>query len=68
MTEVSADPAPSQEAALSRLTLVRLGGAIRNFATSEVGTRAATRALFDAVVDIGADGTWTHTPTKEETR
>ena len=44
MTEVSADPAPSQEAALSRLTLVRLGGAIRNFATSEVGTRAATLA------------------------
>jgi len=25
-------------------------------------------ALFDAVVEIGADGTWTHPPTKEETR
>jgi len=25
-------------------------------------------AAVDAVVDIGADGTWTHTPTKEETR
>ena len=26
------------------------------------------RALVDAVVDIGADGTWTQTPMKEETR
>jgi len=25
-------------------------------------------ALFDATVDIAADGTWTHTPTKKETR
>jgi hypothetical protein len=26
------------------------------------------RALVDAVVDIGADGMWTQTPMKEETR
>ena len=38
------DPAPSQEVALSRLTAVRLGRAIRNFATSEVGARAAALA------------------------
>ena len=25
-------------------------------------------AVVDAVVDIGTDGTWTRTPTKEETR
>ena len=30
--------------------------------------RALGRALVDAVVDIGADGTWTQTPMKEETR
>ena len=44
MNEATADPAPSQEAALSRLTVVRLGGAIRNFATSEVRVRAAALA------------------------
>jgi ABC-type uncharacterized transport system fused permease/ATPase subunit len=44
MGEVTADQAPSQEGALSRLTAVRLARAIRNFATSEVGTRAAALA------------------------
>ena len=44
MNEVTADPAPSQEGALSRVTAVRLGRAIRNFATSEVGTGAAALA------------------------
>jgi hypothetical protein len=33
-----------------------------------LGDRALGRALVDAVVDIGADGTWTQTPMKEETR
>ena len=33
-----------------------------------LGDRALGRALVDAVVDIGADGTWTETPMKEETR
>jgi hypothetical protein len=33
-----------------------------------LGDRALGRALVDAVVDIGADGTWTQTPRKEETR
>lgn len=37
-------PASSQEVALTRLTAVRLGRAIRNFATSEVGGRAAALA------------------------
>jgi len=44
MKEGTADPAPSQEAAFSRLTAVRLGRAIRNFATSEVRARAAALA------------------------
>jgi hypothetical protein len=33
-----------------------------------LGDRALGRALVDAVVDIGADGTCTQTPMKEETR
>jgi vitamin B12/bleomycin/antimicrobial peptide transport system ATP-binding/permease protein len=33
-----------------------------------LGDRAVGRALVDAVVDIGADGMWTQTPMKEETR
>ena len=33
-----------------------------------LGNRAPGRALVDAVVDIDADGTWTQTPMKEETR
>ena len=37
-------PASSQEVALTRRTAVRLGRAIRNFATSEVGGRAAALA------------------------
>ena len=37
-------PASSQEVALTRQTAVRLGRAIRNFATSEVGGRAAALA------------------------
>ncbi|HUK62355.1 MAG TPA: hypothetical protein VLV15_03445, partial [Dongiaceae bacterium] len=31
-----------------------------------LGDRELGRGPFDAVVDIGADGTWTHTPTKKE--
>ena len=33
-----------------------------------LGDRALGRALVDAVVDIGADGTWSQPPMKEETR
>ena len=33
-----------------------------------LGDRALGRALVDAVVDIGADGTWTQIRMKEETR
>jgi len=33
-----------------------------------LGDGALSRDLFDAIVEIGADGTWTHTPMKEETR
>ena len=33
-----------------------------------LGDRALNRALVDAVVDIGTDGTWTRSPMKEETR
>jgi putative ATP-binding cassette transporter len=30
-----------------------------------LGNSELGRELFDAIVDIGADGTWTHTPTKD---
>jgi hypothetical protein len=33
-----------------------------------LGDGALSRDLFDAIIDIGADGTWTHTPTKEVPR
>ncbi len=33
-----------------------------------LGDGGLSRDLFDAIVDIGADGTWTHTPRKEDTR
>jgi vitamin B12/bleomycin/antimicrobial peptide transport system ATP-binding/permease protein len=39
--EVTPEPGPAQEVVFSRQTAVRLGRAIRNVATSEVGTRAA---------------------------
>ena len=41
MQEMTPEPGPSQEVVFSRQTAVRLGRAIRNVATSEVGTRAA---------------------------
>lgn len=33
-----------------------------------LGDRELSRDLFDAIVDIGTNGTWTHTPSKEATR
>jgi hypothetical protein len=55
------EPAAPQEIKLNWQTAVRLGHAIRNFATSEVGGRAAALAI----VAVAADGTWTQTETKE---
>jgi hypothetical protein len=60
MSEVTADPGASQEGALSR--------AERGVGTVVLGDGALSRDLFDAVVDIRTDGTWTRIPTKEETR
>jgi hypothetical protein len=42
--EMTSAPASSQDVALTRQTAVRLGGAIRDFATSEVGGRTAALA------------------------
>ena len=44
MREMTPDSGPSQEVGFRRETTVRLGRAIRNFATSEVGTPAAALA------------------------
>ena len=53
---------------VERATHVLAALAKRGVGYVVLGDGELGRALFDAVVDIGADGTWTHTPTKEEPR
>jgi hypothetical protein len=53
--EMTPAPASSQEVALARQTPVRLGRAIRNAATSEVGGRAAALAGAPLTLALGTE-------------